>query len=109
MQNIIFAIWDNPRWYNTLIFSAKSFCDKTYNVHIVHHKVVDNDLGKINFGKKTSVYSFGSKRKFSILLDYFLFFFLSFKLVLIYKPRFLVIYNRKALFCNIFLRNHMIS
>ena len=104
MQNIVFAIWDNPRWYNTLIFSAKSFCDKNYNVHIVHHKAVDNDLGKINFGKKTSVYSSGGKRKFSILLDYFLFFFLSFKLVLIYKPRFLVIYNRKALFCNIFLR-----
>ena len=68
MQNIIFAIWDNPRWYNTLIFSAKSFCDKNYNVHIVNPKADDDGLGNINFGKKTSFYTFGKKKKFFILL-----------------------------------------
>ena len=103
MQNIIFAIWDNPRWYNTLIFSAKSFCEKNYNVHIIHRKVKDDSLKKIDFGKKTSFYSFGGKKKIFFLLDYFLFFLFSFKLIFLYKPRFLVIYNRKALFCNIFL------
>jgi hypothetical protein len=103
MQNIIFAIWDNPRWYNTLIFSAKSFCEKNYNVHIIHRKVEDDSLRKIDFGKKTSFYSFGGKKKIFFLLDYFLFFLFSFKLIFLYNPRFLVIYNRKALFCNIFL------
>jgi hypothetical protein len=105
MQNIIFAIWDNPRWYNTLIFSAKSFCDKGYTVHIAHKKIKKDFLGKINFGKKTNLYSAGIKReKFFSLLDYFLFFLLNCKLVFLYKPKFFVIYNRKALFCNIFLR-----
>ena len=103
MQNIIFAIWDNPRWYNTLIFSAKSFCDKNYNVHIIHRKAEKDSLGRIDFGKKTSFYSFGGEKKIFFLLDYFLFFLFSFKLIFLYKPRFLIIYNRKALFCNIFL------
>jgi glycosyltransferase involved in cell wall biosynthesis len=104
MQNILFAIWDNPRWYNTLIFSAKSFCDKNYRVHIIHHKAEDDGLGKIDFGKKTSFYSFGSKKKIFFLLDYLLFFLFCFKLIFLYKPKFLVIYNRKALFSNIFLK-----
>jgi len=104
MQNIIFAIWDNPRWYNTLIFSAKSFSDKKYNVHVVHRKVEDDNLGKIDFGKKTLFYSFGSKKRVFSLLEYLLFFFISFKIIFLCKPKFLVIYNRKALFCNIFLR-----
>jgi len=102
MQNIIFVIWDNPRWYNTLIFSAKSFCEKNYNVHIIYRKIEEDSLGKIDFGKKTSFYSFGGKKKTFFLLDCFLFFLFSFKLIFLYKPRFLVIYNRKALFCNIF-------
>jgi len=104
MQNIIFAIWDNPRWYNTLIFSAKSFCDKNYKVHIIHRKAETDGLGKIDFGRKTSFYLFGCNKRIFFLLDYFLFFLLSFKLILLQKPRFLIIYNRKALFCNIFLK-----
>ncbi len=104
MQNIVFAIWDNPRWYNTLIFSAKSFSDKKYNVHVVHRKVEHDSLGKIDFGKKTLFYSLGSKKRLFSLLEYLLFFFISFKIIFLCKPKFLVIYNRKALFCNIFLR-----
>lgn len=104
MQSIVFAIWDNPRWYNTLIFSAKSFSDKKYNVHVIHRKLEYDGLGKIDFGKKTSFYSPSSKKKLFFLSEYLLFFFISFKIIFLNKPKFLVIYNRKALFCNIFLR-----
>ena len=37
-------------------------------------------------------------------MNIFFFFLLSFKLIFLHKPKFLIIYNKKALFCNIFLR-----
>ena len=74
MKNIIFSIFDNPRWYNTLIFSAKNFSDKKYNVYVVHKKTKRDSLGKIDFGKKTLFYPVVN----FFFFEYFFFFSIKF-------------------------------
>ena len=36
MKKVVFAVWDNPEWYNTVIFSAKAFVKKDYQVHLIY-------------------------------------------------------------------------
>ena len=36
MKTVVFAIWDNPEWFNTIFFYANSFCKKDYKGHLIY-------------------------------------------------------------------------
>lgn len=101
MKNVVFAIWDNPEWYNTLIFSANSFNKKNYQVNLIYLSSNKKKIIKADFSSKIIIHPI--KKKFFIM-DFIYFFFFSLKIIYLNKPDFLILFNRRALICNIFLK-----
>ena len=103
MKTVVFAIWDNPEWFKTIFFSANSFCKKDYKVHLIYlSSEKKKNINILNWDKKTFLHPIKKKRFFFINL---LFFFLySLKIIFLVQPNFLILFNRRALMCNIFLK-----
>jgi hypothetical protein len=103
MKKIVFAIWDNPEWYNTIIFSTKAFGKKNFQVHLIYFSSdKKNNINRQDWGSKTILHPIKKKKFFFINL---LFFYLyTLKIVFLTKPNFLILFNRKALICNVFVK-----
>lgn len=103
MKKVIFAVWDNPEWFNTIIFLAKAFDQKNFQVHLIYFSSDKKDnINKLDWSTKTILHPI--KKKGFFFLD-LLFLYLSIlKIVFLIKPNFLILYNRRALMCNIFLK-----
>jgi hypothetical protein len=73
MEKIIFLIWDDAKYHQTLIFMAQFFTKEGKNVTIIHRESINSKLGPIDFGKKNN-FVFYSKIKqlfYRLLLFYY--------------------------------------
>lgn len=103
MKKVVFAVWDNPEWYNTIIFSANAFVKKDYQVHLIYFSSDKKEnINVVDWGSKTSLHPIKKKGFFFINLI-FLYFYII-KIIFLTKPNFLILFNRRALMCNIFLK-----
>jgi glycosyltransferase involved in cell wall biosynthesis len=103
MKKVVFVIWDNPEWFNTIIFSTKAFGKKNFQVHLIYFLSDKKDnINRQDWGSKTILHPIKKKRFFFInLLFLYLY---SLKIVFLTKPNFLILFNRRALMCNVFLK-----
>ena len=97
MKKIIFLIWADAKYYQTLIFMAQFFTKEGKNVIIIHRESINSKLGPIDFGKKTVLYSIQKSNNFFI--DYCYFIIKYFICVLKFKPEYIFSFNKKAFVC----------
>lgn len=103
MKKIVFVVWDNPEWYNTIIFSVNAFCKKNYEVHLIYFSSDKKaNINIVDWGSKTILHPIKKRGCFIINL---LFLYLNIlNIIFSIKPNFLILFNRRALMCNIFLK-----
>lgn len=97
MNKILFLIWADARYYQTLIFLAQFFSKEGYVVNIIHRESFKFKFEKKIFGKKISLHSV-SKFKYPFI-DYFFFYIKYCFYFLKLKPKYIFSFNKKALFC----------
>jgi len=103
MKSVVFSIWENPEWYNTLIFSANSFSKKNYQVHLIY--LSSNEKKKtIRTDLSSKIFLYPIKKRELLLVNFIFYYFNSLKIIFLNKPNFLISFNRRALICNIFLK-----
>ena len=106
MNKFFFIIWGDPKFYQTLIFLAKSLSKKGYKIYIFSKNTNRQKkiIGNIDFGKNTKIIEVPDFLSgYLNFVDFTLFsIFVSFKTFLI-KPQNFIFFNKKALLISIIL------
>ena len=107
MKRIFFILWGNPKFYQTLIFLAENLSNKGFEVFILsrNSRSQKDIIKKVNFGRKTKILESPSIFTGTFnLADYFMFIIFVFFKTFSLKPQNLIFFNKKALFCSMFLK-----
>ena len=104
MKKCFFVIWDDPKFYQTIIFLSQYLSKKNYKIYIIHKKPKKNFIGNINFGKNTKLISYSFNFKiFSNYFNYLGFVLFAYLKFINIKPEKIIFFNRYALLSLFFL------
>lgn len=97
MQKIIFLIWADAKYYQTLIFLTQFFSKDGKEVNIIHRESLNSTLGSIDFGKKTVFYPIQeSSNSFVGYCHFIIKYYACLKKL---KPEYTLSFNKKAFVC----------